>query len=278
MSFSPVIPLAGIAGWRFLERTQASQQATFEKGPEIQRDIAYFEDKISSIETAADLVADRRLLKVALGAFGLDGELDKKAFVRKILEEGTTDTTAIANRLADKSFHNLAATFGFGDPGGARTGRIGFATALTDAYKTRAFEAAVGDTDNNMRLAMNFRREIATLSQGTDGGSWYTVLGSKPLREVVEKAFGLPSQFGQLDIDRQRDILRDKTSAMFGTDKLTAFQDPAAVEKVINRFLARAQIEGGATGNSPASAALTLLQSMNSSGSQGLLNLLASRR
>ena len=39
---------------------------------------------------------------------------------------------------------------------------------------------------------------------------------------------------------------------MFGTDKLTAFQDPAAVEKVINRFLARAQIEGGVTGNSPA--------------------------
>ena len=73
------------------------------------------------------------------------------------------------------------------------------------------------------------------------------MLGSKPLREVIEKAFGLPTRFAQIDIDQQRDILRDKTSALFGTDKLTAFQDPAAVEKVIDRFLARAQIEDGIT-------------------------------
>ena len=41
------------------------------------------------MKSAADLVADRRLLKVALGAFGLEGEIDKKAFIRKVLEEGT---------------------------------------------------------------------------------------------------------------------------------------------------------------------------------------------
>ena len=32
---------------------------------------------------------------------------------------------------------------------------------------------------------------------------------------------------------------------MFGTDKLTAFQDAGNVEKLIDRFLARAQIEAG---------------------------------
>ena len=46
-------------------------------------------------------------------------------------------------------------------------------------------------------------------------------------------------------------MLRDKTSALFGTDKLTAFQDPAAVEKLIDRFLARAQIEAGAEPPAP---------------------------
>ena len=73
--------------------------------------------------SAADLVADRRLLKVALGAFGLEGEIDKKAFVRKILEEGTADPASLANRLTDKSYYKLAEAFGFGDLGGARTGR-----------------------------------------------------------------------------------------------------------------------------------------------------------
>lgn len=276
MSFQPTIPLAGIAGWRFLERTQGAQQAAFEKGAELQRDIAYFQEKIGSVQSAADLVADRRLLKVALGAFGLEGELDKKAFVRKILEGGTTDPAALANRLTDKSWFKLAAAFGFGDLGGARTGDVGFAAKIVEAYKTRAFEVAVGDANNDMRLAMNFRREIADLAKG-EGGSWYSVLGSKPLREVMEKAFGLPKAFGQIDIDRQREVMRDKASAMFGTDKLGAFQDPANVEKIINRFLARAQIEAGVSVTSPGAGALMLLRSMNDGGSQGLFNLLASR-
>lgn len=278
MSYQPVIPMGGIAGWRLLQRTQASQQATFDKSADVQRDVAYFEEKIGGVTSAADLVADRRLLKVALGAFGLDSEIDKKAFVRKVLEEGTTDPEALASRLTDKSFAKLSDAFGFGDSGGPNTADAGFAAKITDAYKTRAFEVAVGDADNNMRLAMNFKREIADLaSQGEDGASWYNVLGSKPLLQVVEKAFGLPSSFSKLDIDRQRDILAGKADALIGDDTLAAFKDPAAVEKVITRFLARAQIEDGVSSSSPASAALTLLQGASGSGSQGILNLLASQ-
>jgi Protein of unknown function (DUF1217) len=278
MSFQPQIPLSGIAGWRFLERTQASQQASFEKGPELAREVAHFEASIAGIGSAAELVADRRLLKVALGAFGLESELDKKAFIRKALEEGTTDPRAFAMRLTDPAFRRLSAAFGFGDPGGARTADPGFAARITEAYKTRAFEAAIGETDNDLRLAMHFRREIADLAKGAEGGSWYSILGSKPMRAVFEKAYGLPTAFGRLDVDQQRDVMRDKTSALFGTDKLTAFQDPANVEKLVNRFLARAQIEEGPSGFTPGAAALALLQSFHASGSDGLLNLLASRR
>ena len=129
-----------------------------------------------------------------------------------------------------------------------------------------------------MRLAMNFRREVAALAaQGEDGASWYNVLGSKPLRQVFEKAFGLPASFARIDIDRQRDILADKADALFGADTLAAFRDPAAIEKVINRFLARAQIEAGPSGNSPASLALSLAAERPASGSNGLLSLLASK-
>jgi Protein of unknown function (DUF1217) len=279
VSFTPTIPIGGIAGWRFLERTQASQRAAFEKGPELQRDVAYFAEKIGSVTSAADLVADRRLLKVALGAFGMESEIDKKAFVRKVLEGGTTNPSSFSNRLTDKSYYKLAKAFGFGDTGGPHIADAGFAAKITEAYKARAFESAVGDADNNMRLAMNFRREIAELAAyGETGASWFNVLGSKPLREVFEKALGLPKQFGQIDIDKQAEILADKTAALFGKSTLDAFKDPAAVEKVITRFLARAQIEGGITATTPGAGALTLLQGMSSGSSQGLLNLLASRR
>jgi hypothetical protein len=277
VSYVPAIPLSGVAGWRFLERTAERQQATFEKSAEVRRKVAYFEERIGSVTSAADLVADRRLLEVALTAFGLEGEIDKKAFVRKVLEEGTTAEGALAVRLADPAWKNLSAAFGFGDTAGGRTGDPGFATRIVADYRTRAFEAAVGTADNDLRLAMNFRREIATLAAaGETGASWYKVLGSKPLRAVFETAFGLPSGFVNLDIDRQRDILAERTDAAFGADKLAVFADPRVVEKMISRFLARAQIDRGAMPTGAAAGALTLLRGMNG-GASGLLNLLASK-
>ena len=276
MSFQPQIPLTGPAGWRFLERTQAAQQAAFEKGPQLARETAYFAENIGGVTSAADLVADRRLLKIALGAFGLEGEIDKKAFIRKVLDEGTDNPASIANRLSAPGFRRFAEAFGFGNASGARTAAPGFADGVVTAYKTRAFEAAVGETNNDMRLAMNFRREMAELSQG-EGGSWYTVIGSTPLREVVEKAYGLPKEFGQIDVDRQRDLLREKTSALFGSANLTAFAETANVEKVIDRFLARAQLESGVSGTFRSSAALSLLQNAASGNSNGIYNLLLAR-
>jgi len=276
MAFQPQIPLPGIAGWRFLERTQASQQAAFDKGPQIARDIARFEEGIAGIATSADLIADRRLLKVALGAFGLEGEIDKRAFIRKTLDEGTTEPRALANRLTDPAWRRFAEAFGFGNPGGARTTEPGFAARIVADYRTRAFEAAVGESSNDMRLAMNFRREMAELSKG-EGASWFTLLGSKPLRTVMEKALGLPKEFGQIDVDRQRDMMADRADRVFGKPDLSAFQDPAMVEKAINRFLARSQLEAGPPPTAPGVAALTLLQNASDAGSQGLLNLLAAR-
>lgn len=275
MSFQPTIPTTGLAGWRFLQRTEASQKATFDKNVTLAKDVQYFTDNISKVTSAADLVADRRLLKVALGAFGLDSEISKKAFIRKILDEGSTAPTALAVRMTEPSYKKLAAAFGFGDAGGSQTAVAGFAKTITDAYKTRAFEAAVGDSNENMRLALNFKREIADLA-AADKASWYSVIGSKSMRKVIEKAFGLPSDsFGKLDVDRQREILRSKSSAMFGSSELSVFKDAANVSKVIDRFLARAQIEEGPTISGSASSALTLLG--GGSGTSGLFNLLMSR-
>jgi hypothetical protein len=69
MAFQPQIPMAGVAGWRFLEGAGASQQAAFETGATIGRDVDYFREKTGSLASATELAADRRLMKVALGAF-----------------------------------------------------------------------------------------------------------------------------------------------------------------------------------------------------------------
>lgn len=275
MSYTPVVPMSGIAGWRFLQRTEAKQQAAFESSAVVKADVAYFNEKIAGVKSAEDLVSDRRLLKVALGAFGLSDKIDAKAFVRKVLEEGTEADDAFANRLSDKTYADLANAFGFGNAAGAQTATSGFAAKITAAYTKNAFQEAVGEVSDTMRLAMNLRDKIGDLAAG-DGKSWYTVLGSKPLREVFETAYGLPDSFVSVDIDKQRDILAEKTRQIFGSDSLSVFQGADAVEKLTNRFLAMAQISGNDTTGSASggSVALSLLQSSTSSGSQGILNLL----
>ena len=101
MSFQPVIPLTGYLGWRFLERTSDAQQDIFAKSQPVQRATDHFREKIGKVNSAADLVNDRQLLSVALGAFGLDADINNRAFIQKVLEDGTLSQDALANRLAD---------------------------------------------------------------------------------------------------------------------------------------------------------------------------------
>jgi hypothetical protein len=137
----------------------------------------------------------------------------------------------------------------------------------------------VSEVDDSMGLAMRFRREIGQIAESaTDGSGWFAVLGSRPLREVVQTALGLPKEFARIDVDRQRDMIRGRMQAVFGDGSIDFFKDPANVERVVTRYLARAQIEAGMAGTGPTSPALMLLQAGSQGGSEGLLNLIASRR
>ncbi len=113
MNFQPVLPIGGFAGWRYLQTTLATQQAQFAQSTTQAADRAYFRENIASVTSAEELVSDFRLLRVALGAYGLQDDLPNKAFIQQVLEQGTTDDGALANRLADKSYQALAEAFNF---------------------------------------------------------------------------------------------------------------------------------------------------------------------
>lgn len=276
MSFLPTVPLAGPAGLAFLDRTMPRQVEAFERGPEITRDVAHFRANAAAATTAGDLVSDRRLLRVALGAFGLDADLDKPAFIRKVLEDGVTDPQAFANRLADPAYRALSEALGYGDVGGL----LGFEATREDLiarYKARAFEAAVGESDVSLRLALTFRRampEIAAESTADTAG-WFRILGSRPLRTVIEGAFGLPEQFASLELDRQRETLEDRMRARYGSESPAAFTDPAILEDTVRLFLVRAQAEAGPSPTTRGATAVTLLQ--GAAGPIAATNLFRSR-
>ncbi|MDR0807941.1 MAG: DUF1217 domain-containing protein [Gemmobacter sp.] len=261
MSYAPVIPASGYAGWLFLKRTMATQQTVFEKGEDRQRDETYFREKIGGITSAEALVADKRLLRVALGAFGLQADLGNGYFIRKVLEDGTLNTGALANKLSNKQYMAFSAAFGFGDFNTPRTKLSTFAAEILEKYRDRSFEAAVGEVNGDMRVALHAERELGTLAASSlsEDGKWFTVMGAPPLRKLFETAFGLPSSFGALDIDRQLAVLKEKAQA-FGDGTMSQFARAEVQEKLIRQFLVRAELAGGAAAPGRAAGALQILQ------------------
>lgn len=263
MTFQPIVPFGGLAGWAFLQRTVETQRAAHDNGAVIQRDVAYFEENIGKVTSAEALVSDPRLLRVALGAFGLDEDIGNRFLVQKVLSDGTLDSTALANRLSDKRYFALSEAFGFGDFDIPRTQLSGFATEITDAFRERQFEIAVGTQDNDMRLALNLQRELGEIAGKSSSidTKWFTIMGSEPLRQVFETAFGLPQSFGSIDIDQQLETLKSRAESAFGSADVAQFADPDQIAALTRLFFARAQISDFNASLSSANTALTLLQS-----------------
>lgn len=268
MTFTPALPLSGYAGWTFLKRTYATQTRAFQASPEIRRDEDYFRANIGKVKTAEALVSDRRLLKVALGAYGLDGDINNRFFIRKVLEDGTLRDGALANRLADKQYRALSAGFGFGDFSVPRTQLSDFADKTLAAYKTRRFEAAVGTQDNAMRLALNAERELPALASRTssEATKWFTAMGNPPLREVLATALNIPASVAALDLDRQLEIFEGKAQAVFGDDGLSQFADPARMDALLRRFLLQGEVATLGGGLSASAGALAIMQQVSDFG------------
>lgn len=267
MTFAPVLPAGGFVGWKFLNRTMAAQKAALAASPATQRDEAHFREKIGSIKSAEELVADRRLLSVALTAYGLENDLGSKAFIKKVLSESTFEPKSLVNRLSDKRYLEFSKAFGFGDFKTPNTQLSDFADKILSQFASRRFETAVGEQNDDLRLALNARRELAVLAAKSNSADtkWFTILGSPPLRKVFDTAFGLPKSFASLDLDQQLGIYREKAEKLLGSTDPAVLADPAKVEDLVRGFLLRSEINAGSGAFSGGSAALTLLQNGSAS-------------
>ena len=275
MVFQPVIPGSGLLGLSVLERTYDRQLQAFSDSAAIQRNIQYFEENAGSVLTPTDLLEDRRLLEVTLGAFGLGSEIDKKALLRKMLEEGVDDPQALANKFTDQRYREFVGAVGFIEGAGTALTSAETRAQIISDYKTLAFEEAVGAVDGNIRLALNFKREIAEIasSDSTTDTKWLQTLGKLPVRSVLDKAFGLPPQFAQIDIDDQVKTYKQRAQDVLGSDSPDVFTDPEKVDLIVRRFIALTEAESGPSALTPGAGALTLLSFGLGSGAQSGLVL-----
>lgn len=267
MSYQPVILSTGIPGWNFLQSTYDRQFESFSQSATLQRENDYFLENIGNVNTAEDLVKDRRLLEVALAAFGLDDQIDMKALVQKVLEEGSSADDALASRLGDDRWVSFTEAFGFGPGETKKTGDAQAMLDLVHTHKVQSFEVAIGEQDTTMRTALYAQRELVPLVAEDESGEvpsvntqWYNIIGQPQLHSMMQVALGLPESIGQTDVDQQVKAFRAASEKYFGTDDLSTFSDPEQMDKLVNIYLARADIAAYQSSTSPAATALTLLQ------------------
>ena len=256
MSFQPVVGQGGYAGWRLLARTGEAQKALVARDPQVARDTALVRAKLGQVGSAEELVSDFRLLRTTLSAFGLEADASNRFFIRKVLESDLDDPKSLANRLGDKRYRAMVEAFRFASGAGPSAK---LADEIAERHVSAELERRVGTIDGNLRLAMSAKRELGALggSGATDNTRWYNILGSAPLRKVVEGGLGLGTEFGKLPIARQLDEMKLRSGRLFGSESPSVFADPANVEKLIQRFLIRAQAVSPA--QSSYNAALVLL-------------------
>jgi hypothetical protein len=260
--FTPVVPSGGLVGWRFLQRTYDTQFEAFSQSSQLARATDYFAEKIKEVASAEELVADRRLLEVALGAFGLQDDINNRFFIQKILDEGTTNDDSLANRFSDKRYQELSAAFGLGPGEQSNLTSEGFAEGIIERFRANSFEVATGTQDQSMRIALFAQRELPDLAQDdmSNDAKWFTIMGQPPLRIAFEKALNLPSSFGQVDVDQQLTVFKERARAVFGSDEVSQFSTPEAIDDLVTKYIVRAQLDTFNASTSSASIALTLLQ------------------
>ncbi|MDA7430205.1 DUF1217 domain-containing protein [Primorskyibacter aestuariivivens] len=264
MSFQPIVPGTGLVAWSLLNRTLETQLKAYSDSPVQQRDTEYFLDRIGTVTTAEQLVDDRRLLRVALGAYGLQDDLDNRFFIKEILSQGTASPDALANKLADERYARFSKAFGFGDVFGPNTKSAAFAREVVDLFNRSSFEVSVGDQDETMRLALNATRELERMAtaDGTNDTKWFLIMGTPPLRQVFETALNLPSGFGKLDLDRQLETFKDKALQRLGSDDINSFADAEQRNELVQHFLLQSQLNNESQ-LSGGSIALQLLQTVS---------------
>jgi hypothetical protein len=245
----------------------------------VSQPITYYQNNIVNVTSVADLVADPKLLTVALGAFHLDPAMVSVSAVTDLLSAvPSAAATALTQQNPDVA--NFVAAFSsLNSDNGANTSSAASITAITASYMTAQFKQSVeakteavvanpslaaatttvGNAANVATVtaafqANQFKQSITTavqnLAAAPSVGSISTlqILSNATLAAVTRGALGLPDAVGALSVPQQQTAM---TNAGFDPTKLT---DPTFLKQFINRFLANAGLAQSNSSSDPLAA------------------------
>jgi hypothetical protein len=202
--------------------------------PQVAHESEYYLANIGNVKSIDDFLADDRLFKYAMKAFGL-GDMDyAKAFMRKVLSEGIDKSDSFANGLSDSRYKEFAEAFNFVRYGTTTTIFDRTRQGTVDRYVRQTLEEDAGTQNEGVRLALYFKRKAPGLS------SAYGILADAALLKVVQTALGIPAETSAMDIERQAEMISARLD-------IEDFKDPDKLDKFLARFAGMWELQNGST-------------------------------
>ncbi len=195
---------------------------------------AYYKAHIGDVKSIDDFMKDTRLYNYAMTAFGLGDMAYAKAFMRKVLTEGVSDSSSFANKLSDDRFVRLATTFNFSANGEQTTQSSAVQRDVVDLYTRQTLETNAGQDNEAVRLALYFQREAPNVK------SVYGLLADTALWTVVKTIYGFPDTMANADIALQAKAVSQQLN-------IADLSDPTKLSKLITRFAASWDAENTTT-------------------------------
>jgi hypothetical protein len=195
------------------------------KKPDVSRESDYFLANIGNVKSIDDFLKNYRLYSYAMTAYGLSDMTYAKAFMRKVLTEGISDSNSFANKLSDPRYRQFAAAFNFAALGANATQTQAATTGTATQYVQQVMEQDAGDQNEGVRLALYFTRKASSITNP------FQILADKALTQVAQTALGLSPTISSADIDAQAKMLSKMIT-------FSDFQDPAKVTRFVQRFAA----------------------------------------
>lgn len=223
------------------------------KETDVKRETDYYNANVGKIKSIDDFLKNDRIYRYAMKAYGLEDVIFAKAMIRKVLQGGTEDAKALANQLNDPRFKALAKAFDFKAFGETTTVTQAVQKDTVDAYVRQKLESEAGSQNEGVRLALYFQRNASKVT------SPYGILADKALLKVYQTAFDISPLSSAQAIETQAATVKKML-------KIEDLQDPAKVQKIIQKFAAKYDIANAQTQSDPI---LTLFN--NSSSSSGVV-------
>jgi hypothetical protein len=250
--------------------------ANFTASSGVAQPTGYYQSHIGSVTSVAGLVADPKLLKVALGAFNLDPATLSGTTITDLLSSlPSAGATALTQQNPDVGKF-VAAFKSLNSDNGVSTSSAPNIAAIVAGYQANQFKQSVeakteavianptlatavipiGDSRNIAAVtsafqANGFKQSIVSTVQSLAASpslgtiSTLQLLGNATLAAVTYGALGLPASVGGLPVSQQLAAL---TNAHFDPTKLL---DRSFLNKFINQFLANAGLQQSSSSSNP---------------------------